>query len=87
MPVQSVPWSAWVGFLYVGIVSMWLGFVPWYAALARGGALRVSQVQVAQPFLSGLLAVPLLGESLPPLTLAFLLAVVGSVWMGQRARL
>jgi drug/metabolite transporter (DMT)-like permease len=42
---------------------------------------------VAQPFLSGLLAVPLLGESLPPLTLAFLLAVVGSVWMGQRARL
>jgi hypothetical protein len=50
MPVQSVPWSAWVGFLYVGIVSMWLGFVPWYAALARGGALRVSQVQGGAAF-------------------------------------
>ena len=31
-----------------------------------GGALRVSQVQLIQPFLSLLLAVPVLGEALQP---------------------
>jgi drug/metabolite transporter (DMT)-like permease len=86
MPTQSVPWSAWGGMAYVGVVSMWLGFFAWYKALALGGALRVSQVQVVQPFLSGLLAVPLLGEALSPLTVVFLLAVVATVWLGQRAR-
>lgn len=87
LPTHSVPWSAWGALAYVGVVSMWLGFFAWYRALALGGALRVSQVQVVQPFLSGLLAVPLLGEALSPLTLAFLLAVVATVWLGQRARM
>lgn len=87
MPEQTVvPWSAWAGLVYVGVVSMWLGFFAWYRALAIGGALRVGQVQVAQPFLSGLLAVPLLGEALQPLTGVFLLAVVATVALGQRAR-
>lgn len=84
--VQSVAWPHWAGFAYVGVVSSWLGFFAWYRALALGGALRVGQVQVVQPFVSGLLAVPLLGEALDPLTGAFLVAVVFTVWMGQRAR-
>jgi drug/metabolite transporter (DMT)-like permease len=83
---QAVAWPHWAGFAYVGVVSSWLGFFAWYRALALGGALRVGQVQVVQPFLSGLLAVPLLGEALDPLTGAFLVAVVFTVWMGQRAR-
>lgn len=87
MPAPApVPWSAWAGLAYVGVVSMWLGFFAWYRALALGGALRVGQVQVVQPFLSGLLAVPLLGEPLEPLTGVFLLAVVATVALGQRAR-
>lgn len=87
VPEQAVvPWSAWAGLAYVGVVSMWLGFFAWYRALALGGALRVGQVQVAQPFLSGLLAVPLLGEALEPLTGLFLLAVVATVALGQRAK-
>jgi drug/metabolite transporter (DMT)-like permease len=85
-PTVEVPVSAWAALAYVGVVSMWLGFFAWYRALALGGTLRVSQVQVVQPFLSGLLAVPLLGEALDPLTLVFLLAVVTTVWLGQRAR-
>ena len=88
MPAQlEVPWSAWAALAYVGVVSMWLGFFAWYRALALGGALRVGQVQVAQPFLSGLLAVPLLGEALEPLTGVFLIAVVATVALGQRARM
>ena len=83
-PAQPVALSAWVGFLYVSVFSMWLGFFAWYRALALGGTVRVSQVQVMQPFLSMLLAVPILGEQLDVMTLAFALAVVAVVWLGKR---
>ncbi|MDC6168968.1 DMT family transporter [Paucibacter sp. XJ19-41] len=83
-PAQPIAWSAWGGFLYVSLFSMWLGFFAWYRALAIGGTLRVSQVQVIQPFLSMLLAVPVLGERLDAMTLVFALAVIAMVWLGKR---
>lgn len=83
-PAQAVAPSAWGGFLYVSVFSMWLGFFAWYRALAIGGTVRVSQVQVLQPFLSMLLAVPILGEQLDGMTLLFALAVVAVVWLGKR---
>jgi drug/metabolite transporter (DMT)-like permease len=79
--------AAWAAFAYVSLVSMWLGFFAWYRGLALGGALRVSQVQLLQPFVSILAAVPLLGERLTPLTVAFALAVITSVVIGQRTAL
>ena len=75
---------AWGGFLYLGVFSMWLGFFAWYRALALGGTVRVSQVQLVQPFASMLLAVPMLGESLDAATLLFAAAVVATVWAGKR---
>ncbi|WP_349740572.1 DMT family transporter [Roseateles cavernae] len=83
-PAQPVAWSAWGGFLYVSLFSMWLGFFAWYRALAIGGTVRVSQVQVIQPFLSMLLAVPVLGERLDAMTLVFALAVIAMVWLGKK---
>jgi len=83
-PVQPIRAAAWGGFLYVALFSMWLGFFAWYRALALGGAVRVSQVQVLQPFLSMLLAVPILGEALDGVTLLFALAVIAVVWLGKR---
>ena len=56
--------AAWGGFAYVTLFSMWLGFFAWYRGLALGGTVRVSQVQLVQPFLSLLFAVPVLGERL-----------------------
>ena len=41
-----------VGFAYVAVFSMWIGFFAWYRGLALGGTVRVSQVQLVQPFLS-----------------------------------
>ena len=46
--------------------------------------MRVSQVQLVQPFLSQLFAVPLLGEPLVPATVAFTLLVVAIVFVGKR---
>lgn len=76
--------AAWVAFTYLALVSMWLGFFAWYRGLAWGGALRVSQVQLIQPFVSMLAAVPLLGETLEPVTLAFVAAVIATVLLGRR---
>lgn len=83
-PTQPVHWSAWLGFGYVGVFSMWAGFFAWYRGLAIGGALRVSQVQLLQPFFSILAAVPLLGEPLEAATVGFALAVVTTVFLGKR---
>jgi drug/metabolite transporter (DMT)-like permease len=83
-PTAPVATAAWAGFAYVSLFSMWIGFFAWYRGLALGGTLRVSQVQVLQPFLSMLFAVPLLGERLDAMTLVFAAAVIAVVWLGKR---
>ena len=77
--------AAWGGFAYVSVFSMWLGFFAWYRGLALGGVMRVSQVQLIQPFLALLFAVPVLGETLDGVTVVFSLAVIVVVFMGRRA--
>jgi len=83
-PTQPVAPSAWAGFVYVGVFSMWIGFFAWYRGLALGGALRVSQTQLLQPFLSILAAIPLLGEALDLVTLGFAAAVVSTVVLSKK---
>ncbi|MDP3223297.1 MAG: DMT family transporter, partial [Rubrivivax sp.] len=76
--------ASWLGFVYVSLFSMWLGFFAWYRGLALGGLVRVSQVQLIQPFLALMFAVPVLGEKLDALTVVFALAVIGVVVLGKR---
>jgi drug/metabolite transporter (DMT)-like permease len=83
-PPQAVSVAAWVGFAYVSVFSMWLGFFAWYRGLALGGVMHVSQVQLLQPFLALLIAVPLLGERLDGATVGFALAVGAVVLVGRR---
>lgn len=83
-PTQPASLPAWGGFVYVSLFSMWLGFFAWYRALALGGVMRVSQVQLLQPFIALLLAVPLLGERLDAATVGFALAVLAVVFVGRR---
>lgn len=82
-PAHSVSAAAWGGFAYVSVFSMWLGFFAWYRGLALGGTLRVSQIQLLQPFLSLLLCVPVLGEPLDIATVGFALAVMATVFAGK----
>ena len=83
-PAQPARASAWIGLGYVSLFSMWLGFFAWYRGLALGGAVRVSQVQLVQPFLALLFAVPVLGEVLELDTVVFSLAVIGTVFLGKK---
>ena len=80
----AVRTSAWGGLAYVTLFSMWLGFFAWYRGLALGGVMRVSQVQLLQPFLALLFAVPVLGERLEATTVLFALAVMAVVLVGKR---
>jgi len=83
-PEHAIQTSAWLALVYVGVFSMWAGFFAWFRGLALGGALRVSQLQLLQPFISIAAAVPLLGEALDLTTLGFALAVIATVFMGRR---
>ncbi|PIT75955.1 DMT family transporter [Limnohabitans sp. G3-2] len=83
-PEASIAPTAWMALLYVGVLSMWAGFFAWFRGLSLGGPLRVSQLQLLQPFITILAAVPLLGESLDAMTLGFALLVVLTVFMGRR---
>ncbi|MGV3726471.1 DMT family transporter [Hydrogenophaga sp.] len=83
-PTTTLHASAWWGFAYTAVFSMWLGFFAWYRGLALGGTVRVSQIQLVQPFLGMLMAVPLLGERLDAVTLGFAVAVIATVFMGKK---
>jgi drug/metabolite transporter (DMT)-like permease len=83
-PQEAISAPAWWAFGYVAVFSMWLGFFAWYRGLALGGTVRVSQVQLVQPFLSMVFAVPLLGERLDATTVGFALAVIATVFAGKK---
>lgn len=83
-PTQAIATSSWLALLYVGIFSMWAGFFAWFRGLSLGGPLRVSQLQLLQPFMAILASIPLLGESLDAMTLGFAMLVVLTVFMGRR---
>ena len=83
-PLHALPASAWAGFAYVSLFSMWIAFFAWYRALAQGDAVRVSQLQLLQPFFAMLLAWPIHGQPVAASSLGFGVAVMATVWLGRR---
>jgi drug/metabolite transporter (DMT)-like permease len=61
MPTEpaAVPAWSWIGFVYVALMSQYLGFFAWNAGLALGGIAHVSQVQLLQTFITLLIAASL----------------------------
>ena len=76
--------AAWAAFGYVAVFSMWLGFRLVQGAWRWAALVRVSQVQLVQPFSGMLFAVPLLGERLDAVSVGFGLAVMATVLAGRR---
>jgi drug/metabolite transporter (DMT)-like permease len=75
---------AWIGFGYVSLFSMFIGFFFWYKGLALGGIARVGQVQLLQPFLTLVGAALILGETLDIRNVLFAFAVIAVVAIGRR---
>ncbi|MEJ2630610.1 MAG: DMT family transporter [Acidihalobacter sp.] len=82
-PRHAAPWSAWTGFLYLALVSQWLGFFAWYRGMALAGVARTSQVQLLQVFFTLMAAWALLGEPVAWSTWLFALWVVAAVAVGR----
>lgn len=84
--------GAWLGFAYVSVFSMFLGFFAWYKGLAIGGVARVGQIQLLQPVMTLTWAALLLGEVVSGATILASLLVIGSValtrlsWRTTRAK-
>jgi drug/metabolite transporter (DMT)-like permease len=78
--------SAWAGFLYVSVFSMFLGFFAWNKGLALGGIAKIGQIQLLQPFVALAASAALLGETVGPLEIGFAVLVVGIVALGWRMR-
>ena len=84
--LAEVPASAWLGLLYLGVVSQLAGFVPWYRGMVLGGVARVSQLQLLQPFLTIAASALLLGEAITLPAVAAATAVIITVAVGVWAR-
>ncbi|MEU9501470.1 DMT family transporter [Streptomyces sp. NPDC048196] len=74
------------GLLWLAAGSQFLGLVVWYRGMAVIGVSKASQLQLAQPLLTLVWSVLLLGEHLPPAAPATALAVLACIAVTQRAR-
>lgn len=79
-PITAWPTvQAWFGFLYVALVSMFLVFFVWYAAMDRIGMVKTSQLQLVQPIVTLVVSMLLFGEVVPPSTWLFAVLIIGAV--------
>ncbi|HEY9476552.1 MAG TPA: DMT family transporter [Mycobacteriales bacterium] len=85
-PPESPGVSAWLGLGYVALFSMFLGFLAWYHAMARGGVARVGQLQLVQPIFTLLWAAMLLGEHFGAGTVLTAIGVLACTAATQRTR-
>ena len=84
--ISAVSTSAIISFVYVGLISMYIGFFFWYRGIALGGVARVGQVQLLQPFLTLVGAYFLLDEQITAMNIGFALCVLAVVVLGKKTR-
>ncbi|THA48937.1 DMT family transporter [Streptomyces sp. A1136] len=78
--------KALVGMAYIAAVSQFGGFVVWYKGMGLIGVARASQLQLAQPLLTLVWAVLLLGEHITPAVPLTAAIVLTCIVVTQRAR-
>ena len=86
LPDGPVATEAWLGFAYVSLFSMFLGFFAWYAGLSAGGVAKAGQTQLLQTPLTLALSALVLGEHVPAAAIVCTVAVLASIVGTQRAR-
>lgn len=78
--------KALVGIAYIAGISQFGGFVVWYRGMSLIGVARASQLQLAQPLLTLVWAVLLLGEHVSLAAPLAAVIVVACIVVTQRAR-
>jgi drug/metabolite transporter (DMT)-like permease len=86
-PIDHMPSiTAWIGYLWVGLFSIFIGHYFWNSALATVGIVKGSQLQLTQPIFTVILAALILAEPISPLTIAAGVVIIGSVAVSQRLK-
>ncbi|MFF4495636.1 DMT family transporter [Streptomyces sp. NPDC001546] len=78
--------KALAGMAYIAAVSQFGGFVVWYKGMGLIGVARASQLQLAQPLLTLMWAVLLLGEEIGAAVPLTAVVVLACIVVTQRAR-
>jgi len=84
--IAMPPVSAWIGFAWVSLFSIFMGHYFWNSALATIGVVKASQLQLIQPIFTMFFALWILGEPINPLTLVAAAVIIGSVAISQRLK-
>lgn len=74
--LEAIPLTSWFSLFYIGMFSMFIGFIFWYRGLAQGGIAKVGQLQLLQPFFGLALSATLLYEKV---SMGMLLVTVGVI--------
>ena len=77
--------KAVAGMAYIAAVSQFGGFVVWYRGMGLIGVAKASQLQLAQPLLTLMWSVLLLGEHVGPAVPVATVAVLACIVVTQRA--
>jgi drug/metabolite transporter (DMT)-like permease len=81
---HAIAASAWIGFGYVTLFSMLIGFFFWYRGLALGGTAAIGQLQLIQPIFALGLAASVLHEQVGGGLFLILLVVIACVVGARR---
>ena len=76
--------TPWLAFIYLALMSQWIGFFFWYQGLQVGGVARVSQVQLLQLFFTLGFAAILVGDQIDVSILLVAVLTVALIALGRR---
>ena len=79
--------SSFLGIIYLGLFSMFIGNCLWSIALSKGGISKIGQLQFLQPFMTLLISFWLLNEIITSEMILFAASVTLAVIIGQQQRI
>ena len=70
--------TSWVAVLYLVVFTTIVGWAAWYGAIGQAGVVHIAPIQFAQPIVSLLIAVTIVGETITsPILLAVCVILTG----------
>ncbi|MHC5202789.1 DMT family transporter [Myroides sp. LJL119] len=82
--IQTINPLGYLGIAYIGVISMFVGFIFWYKGLSQGGIAKVGQLQLLQPFFGMALAGILLHEQIDPIMIGVTLGIILCVALSKK---
>lgn len=76
--------TVWLCLLYLALCSSIIAYIAWYWALTKGGIARIGLAQFANPVITVVLAILILGEPLTLELVASGFVILSGIWLAQK---